>query len=320
MNENNTYAGDFGDKHLPDSMRENPFVVPLNFFENQKQQIINVIALNQLSIENSEPQFSVPTDYFQSLENNILSKIAAIKLQNKVDEDGFGLPDNYFNELEDSIKVRVSESNLKSTIKESGFEVPSDYFASLEDSITVRRIEEQLSTQIKSDGFAVPSNYFDNLEESISQTIYLEKVASLDKENEFKIPNQYFETLENRILEKVTTISKGESPKRFILPKRTINYWTAVSSAAVALMIGIGTYLSINKNTDAQPTETILANAELNLHNISDDELVKYLAQESEGDDLLQLTQIVQDDSEESLNLKKDLNDEDIEEYLNYML
>lgn len=323
MKEKDIHTDELGDvNNLPNSLRINPFSTPADFFDKQQKEINNQIRLEK----NASPSFntidSIPKNYFATLEDNILAKITEIKLKDRIETDGFGLPEHYFEGLESSIQHKIIEEDLKDKITDSGFGVPNDYFSTLENSISLKISEENLRSIISSDGFNTPTLYFDTLEDHIKGNIKVDTFYNQQVGNEFEVPKDYFENLEAKILAKVlsTTNNEENSTPIISLPKRKIN-WSSYGAAAAILLIGIGTYFSLNMNTgDESIQKTSSTQTTVNLQDISDNELVSYLAQVSEDDELINLTEIVEYRNGEPLSIEPEMKDSDIEEYLNYLL
>ena len=77
----------------------------------------------------------------------------------------------------------------------------------------------------------------------------------------------------------------------------------------------------MNNNTLFQSTIAEESLTRTSLQNISDDELVSYLAQVSDdSDQLLHLSKMIDNKSDASIKFNSELEDDVIEEYLNYML
>ncbi len=288
MEEKNTHINDLGGIIPPHSLGVNPFEVPSNFFEKQKEEILNQIQLEKSNVFDSFSSNSVPDNYFQSLENNILNRINEIKLKEQVNSegDGFAVPVDYFSDLSHRIQDRVNEENLESIATTDGFAVPDVYFTSLESAIQSKIAEQNIRDYADQDGFVAPTSYFEDLENKI-----LLRVKQIDEPAKVDTP--------------VVSLSKWRTN------------WSKYSAAAVILLIGIGTYLSFSDN----PSEQVEIATTVDLQKISDAELVNYLAQESNSQELIQLTQLIDAKPSELIEqLESDINDEDIEEYLNYML
>ncbi|MFZ4863193.1 hypothetical protein ACL9RF_13530 [Sphingobacterium sp. Mn56C] len=296
MKEKDTYNECSSKTILPDSLRQSSFVVPENFFIEQQQHILNEIKLPAI----------------QDITTSVL-------------------PDDYFDQLSQTIQNKIAEDRLKDLIPKDGFSIPTGFEAHLQQSILAEVAEVKLKQNVAEDGFATADNYFST---SAAQLMTQIKVHDWKKqENPFTVPNNYWHTLENNILGAINPASSDavNTPKIVPLaPKRNwINY---ISGAAAAVMLLMGAAVYFMWQQTAAVTEDSLQFASLSaadaadnvptlaLQNISDEDLVNYLAQVSEGEDLMHLAKFMVDNSDDSIHLDNKVENEDIEEYLNYML
>lgn len=323
MKENYTHNEELGGKNLPDSLRVNPFLTPTHFFEEQENQILNQIHLHSLirpyndSQDNIATTQSVPNGYFETLTHTIFAKIAEQDLKDKVTDTGFSSPDQYFENLTAAIESRVAEEDIKSLVPELDFEVPDDYFESAENQILAKISENSLRDTIGQDaGFTTPHDYFEKSLDEIEAKITTEKWLIEIGKDHFTVPVGYFDQLNERILSKTNSTSSQQG-QIITLPKRTS--WKKYAVAAVALIIGTGAYFGFQETNSEQQTQQF-ASTEVNLENISDEEILNYLVQVSEGQDLIQLTKFASDTKEDNVQLDSDIDNKEIEEYLNYML
>lgn len=238
--------------------------------------------------------FIVPSDFFEEQERNIQNLIRLENRVSKTSSTGFNVPDDYFEQFEENIRSRVREvdfeKKLKTSVVDSGFSTPSVYFNELEDDILVRIKEQELRKKITTEGFTTPK--------------------------------EYFEKVNQKIKEQIQNPTKQEAPI-ISFKKKKIN-WSKFSTAAIILIIGVGTLLSyfgIESSFNLLSKSPVSVTA-VNLHNISDEDIVNYLTQIADNaEELLHLTQIVEDKTGQSLNLNSEMSrDEDIQEYLKYML
>jgi hypothetical protein len=322
MADKNTYNEDLVGSNLPDSLRVTPFVVPDNFFKHQQEAIYNQLCVDLIFSIASEEEPTVPAGYFEGLESNIFARIAEADLKDQIQDSGFEAPVDYFSEFENSIQARIAEQQLKASVQHDGFEVPSNYFEELTPSIEARLAEVKLKDQVTTDGFATPMHYFDELEMDIQSKLLTEQLRSKLSTTGFETPSDYFQQMNTRILEKISDESTtDQSPTEtpiVQLPRRTS--WVKYAAAAVLLFAGAGSYLALQDSTDVVATNEFANVADQNLQHVSDEEILNYLAQVSEDNDLIQLTQFADDPSNGSINLDSQIENEDIEEYLNYLL
>ena len=86
--------------------RENCFNVPINYFENLSEQIINQIKLAEIA--DQDLGFKTPFGYFDSLEEQIFAKINLKEKLGDISDNhhGFNIPENYF----EPSKLRIEKS------------------------------------------------------------------------------------------------------------------------------------------------------------------------------------------------------------------
>lgn len=319
MKEKDTYNEDLGNLNLPDSLRVTPFAVPDNFFDLQHQEIANQVKIDTIFNTAEANQYNVPQNYFENLEQSILAKISEAKLKDQIADSGFEVPNGYFQSLSDQISTKIVEEDFKGKITSTGFSTDENYFERLENQIFAKIAESNLKEQVTEDGFEVPAAYFEELEENTFASIQVDSLKETITEPGFTVPADYESKLTASIQARIAeefTIKPTETPVVH-LPKR--KSWVAYgSAAAVALFVGIGSYFAINSADTTQATT--FDNQVVNLDGISDEDIVDYLAQVSDGQDLLHLSSIIEEKSGEEIHIQSDLDEEDIEEYLNYML
>ncbi|WP_159637441.1 hypothetical protein [Sphingobacterium composti Ten et al. 2007 non Yoo et al. 2007] len=326
MKEINTYNEELGGKNLPDSLRVNPFFTPQDFFEEQENVILNQIRLysavgnhNEDSLPNATS--AVPDGYFDTLENSIFAKIAEHSLKDKVAQDGFSVPEQYFYNLNQNIESAVAEEYLKSQVPTLDFETPIGYFDNAEEQIFAKIAEINIQENVgKETGYIVPNQYFEHSANEIEATIKLDQWSRKSENNSFHVPVGYFEQLTTSILDKTTNASKKET-SIIVFPKLT-NWRKYSAAAAIALLVGIGSYFGIQNISSTSQMQQHIITTDVNLENISDEEILSYLAQVSEGGDLIQLAEFASDVNivEENAQLDSNIEDDEIEDYLNYML
>ncbi len=320
MKEHNTYNEELGGKNLPDSLRVNPFFIPKNFFEDQEEHILGQIHFERTvgNINESldtNATANVPNGYFDTLETSIFAKIAEQSLKDKVSEDGFTIPTNYFDDLSQSIEASIAEENLKSIVPALDFQVSGDYFEAAENQIFAKIAESNIHDQVgKESGFSVPTSYFEEASNEIEAKIIVEKWSEELNQEHFTVPTGYFNQLNEKILARTTK----QETTILTLPKRT-NWRKYSAAAAIALIVGVGSYFGF-QNTISNQNGNQLSTTEVNLDHVSDEEILNYLAQVSEGEDLIHLAEYTSDTKNENVQLDLEIGKEEIEEYLNYML
>lgn len=292
MKRKNTHSEPIKGNILSDSLRVTPFSTPENFFISQQRSIETQLAIEKYNLRADSTAYTVPDFYFNQLEEQVLLKISESKLKDQVDMLDYQVPKGYFETLEHSIQSRIIEDKLKDTVSETGFNVPTGYFSDQKDNLQIKIAEYNLKSKVAEEGFVVPENYFASLTDTIKKAA---KQVNDDKSEE------------------ATIISFSERKKWF----------SYVSTAAVVFIIGIGSYFAVQKeSTEPTSPETSLqaSNTNVNLRDVSNEEIVNYLAQVYEGEDLIQLTKFINEETSSQRKIDKRIDDEDIKDYLNYML
>ncbi|QQT26737.1 hypothetical protein [Sphingobacterium spiritivorum] len=254
--------------------------------------------------------FAVPKDYFENLESGLCSQIRLLNTAPS-EEESFSTPENYFNDLHSRLMTAVKMDQLKTNTEENGFTVPSNYFDQLQQQITANITADRWKDQIKEEGFAVPEDYFNTLEDSIFAGIATDRLKAEVKEDGYTVPSNYFDQLSADIQAKAF---EKEQPK--IVPigglKRR-NWMRYAAAASVTLILGLGAYFGI------QQEETATTDLHSELANVSDAEIINYLAATNSGDNMVYFTQYIYE-PEESAGVGSQIDNEDIEEYLKYSL
>jgi hypothetical protein len=87
--------------------RQDPFTVPVDYFENLPVQVIQRIRVEELAGQDGS-SFPVPIGYFEELPGRIQSAVFAAELQEEVGTTGFNVPSGYFDTLADRIIAEVA--------------------------------------------------------------------------------------------------------------------------------------------------------------------------------------------------------------------
>ncbi len=237
----------------------------------------------------------------------------------------FVIPEGYFDHFADNIRTKIAEQKLKQQVPDTGFTVPSDYFPRLEGDIQSRLFEHKLKDQASTEAYLVPEGYFEELTDKIKASVALERRIASIKEESFAVPTGYFETLSSRIMDKVANTSLVEKEEKSTTPviqmpskRKWVHY---ASAAAVAILIGIGSYLYLDQS--APSTHQTDNELHASLHELSKEDIVHYLAQVTDGVELIELASYMEEEEifeNNSFEINHRLNDKEIEEYLNYML
>src|SRR5690606_13579337 len=254
--------------------------------------------------------FVVPENYFDGLSSSIHAQVGLEKNVG-VERHGFTVPEDYFDLLNTRITAQIRlESQLS---KAEPWEVPAGYFAALTSNIQQQtRLERILPS-----GQELPSppvDYFDHLPDRIQARIFEEKLKSNIPAAGFAVPDQYFDGLTSSIISK--TSPEHEKPKEpVVIRSLRIDQWIRYAAAAcVATVLGTASYNAV-LNQEEQNEDNI----EAHLASIPEQEIINYLASSNDSDDILYITEYVYQ-PEESEGVGSHIKEDDIEDYLNYML
>ncbi|WP_156305948.1 hypothetical protein [Sphingobacterium endophyticum] len=311
MKENNTYYENLGDNQLPNSLRVNPFIVPENYFEKLAERSLFFAKLDQIS-DTGKIGLSTPKGFFEEQESQLLGQIKIDQFQSV---DSFTVPEQYFDQMSEQILAQVQIDGIKE-MEET--EVPAGYFENLTNRILNRIEEEELSLEIAEPGFTVPEGYFEDADNQIMASIYSEELKSHVQTEGFEVPAGYFENMSNAILDKVQDKkviqlpSRDESKTSDSRKKGKVYAWlTSAAAACVAAVIGVSVYNSDNN----QPMQT----EKLSLNEIPEDEIINYLSNYSDASDLEYYAEYIYQ-PEESKGVGSGIDEEVLEDYLNYTL
>lgn len=127
--ENKDWLNDF--PALKALNRENPFLVPDHFFEEQQEHIHAAIYADNLKQKNTTAGFTVPDGYFNKVQEQILS---VIKLEEMRALNPIALKsDAFFEEQQSIIAARIKINEYAAL--GNGFTVPDNYFNNLTEQI-----------------------------------------------------------------------------------------------------------------------------------------------------------------------------------------
>lgn len=249
--------------------------------------------------------FDVPKDYFKDLNESL---IAQVKLESSTKEN-LAVPVGYFEELQQNILSKIAEEKLKDQIKTDGFSHPNEYFSSLQNNILVKVAEDNLKSKVTQDGFETPSLYFNEFNDQIAAKIITDNLKRLVPTDGFEAPTEYFESLTAKITKSIHAGLASDLPTEVPVHsiKRKIPWNKYAVAASLVAILGIGSYLGFQNSTPQQ-----------NLTHVSDQEIINYLAQTGNSDDLLYVAKYIDDEDIVGTNGK--IKDKDIEDYLKYTL
>ena len=244
----------------------NPFVVPVNYFDEMEKQVMGRIRLDAFETAHSKQEFSVPENYFEQLTQNIQSRIAI----EQAEDEEFTTPQGYFEELEQNIQSRITIEQAT----EEEFTIPQGYFETLEQNIQSRIAIQQAEEE---EAFTIPQGYFEQLEQNILGRIVIEQHA----EAEFAVPQGYFEALEGAILGKTTLTRQTEKPAAKKQTATLVNMWAKhaikyASAACFTMVMGTALFLS-EFNTDSSTTSHKHSYLHKAVSRIPQDEIETYL-------------------------------------------
>src|SRR5690606_33589424 len=117
-----------------------------------------------------------------------------------------------------------------------------------------------------------PTHYFEEANAAIQAQVITEKWSAEIGKNDFTVPTGYFDKLSENVLAKTVQPTKEETTI-ISLPRRT-NWKKYSAAAAIALVVGIGSYWGVQNNTS---TSNSLVKTEVNLVNVRDDDFIHYL-------------------------------------------
>jgi len=311
MKEYNTYYENLGDNQLPNSLRVNPFIVPENYFEKLAERSLFLTKIDQIS-DSGRIGFNTPKGFFENQESQLLSQI---KIDHYKNVDHFSVPEGYFDQMNEQI---LSQVNIEGRMVANEDEVPAGYFDSLTSRILNRIEEEELTLEIAEPGFTVPEGYFKTAEDNIMTSVYAEDLKSKVEKDGFEVPSGYFEQMSNAILDKVQDKkviqlpSRDESKSSDSKKKGKIYVWlTSAAAACIAAVISVSVY-----NTDANNPMSM---EKISLNDIPEQEIINYLSSYSDASDLEYYAEYIYQ-PEESKGIGNGIDEEVLEDYLNYTL
>jgi hypothetical protein len=128
--ENTDWLNDY--PALKELSKENPFLVPDNFFGEQQERVHSAIYADKLKQKVPSAGFTVPDGYFENMQEQILSVIKLEELRSSNPEAVKS--EEFFDEQQSIIAARIKISEFAES--GSGFTVPENYFNELTDKIT----------------------------------------------------------------------------------------------------------------------------------------------------------------------------------------
>jgi|SRR5690606_32146704 len=249
--------------------------------------------------------FDVPKDYFEKLPSSILLQ-ARLQQLCAVEKTSFSVPESYFSQLTDNIKSQVKlEQHTQDAPKT--WNTPQGYFEGLSQNIQAQiRIDKASNTE----ELEVPTGYFDSLSERIQTRVFTDKLKQQVSTDGFETPSGYAAQLTGKILSQ-TADEKREKTK---VVKLNFRKWVQyVAAACVATVLGIVSYNTIVERTSQANS------AESHLASIPEEEIINYLSALNDSHDILDIMDCI-NHSHDSDGVCTHVKENDIEDYLNYML
>ncbi len=312
MKENNTYYDNMESNNLPDSLRVNPFIVPDNYFNEQTNRLLFFAKLDRTS-KDQRAGFTVPEGYFEQLSEQTL---AQAKIDQLHAESGLAVPADYFTDLSDRILAQVQIDQLQ----EEQFTVPQGYFEDLSQNIMAKVEEEKLRNLVQEPGFSVPEGYFETATDDIFASIAVADLKEQVQTDGFAVPTGYFEGLSTSILDQVhdkKVISMPSAQPQATEGKKVkrIAWIGAAAAACVAAFVGVYT---VTNNPEQGLSAQATAHA-VSLDDIPEEEILNYLSSYSDGSDLGYYAEYIYEPVD-SDGIGSQIDDKELEEYLNYTL
>lgn len=205
-------------------------------------------------------------------------------------------------------KFPFGKNKSNDELRRNPFIVPNGYFDNLPNQIR-SEISLREKHSVEQNSFSVPDGYFDQLTQDIKTQITVKDLKEKISEDGFTVPKNYFDTLRNHTLDKIHA-----KPKKTIYLKKWVNY-ASVACLLIAMSVGGGYFWKSQSEQEFSNTES--------LSKIPDDEIINYLAQSVEEEDVLYLSQyfgVDHSDHDHSPGIGCHAREEDLEDYINYSL
>lgn len=253
--------------------------------------------------------FTVPENYFVESAHTIRNLIAIEKLNNK-SEPKVNLPINYFEDLKQRILEQTKLEGYQEK-PENTWAVPEHYFTNLTEQL---KASSRIDTITKDgQGFTVPKDYFNELSSTIACTLAEQRLKKqVSATSGFEVPEQYFSRTSERIKAKVFQSANANEVERPI-KRLPVHKWFGYAAAAcISFILAFGTYYALKQ-------ENVNYIEEPALSTISDDEIINYLASSTCSEDVYYIMEYMYHPGD-SDGICKHVEEDDIKDYLNYML
>lgn len=178
------------------SLKENPFTVPENYFKTIENQIVSELNLQNIQPKKNESTYKTPQNYFDNIEEITITKLKAEVLQNT---NTSKLPDGYFDTLEDLILTKIKKEQKVITIKRI-----TKYVAPLAIAASLLLIFV-LNTAKKSVTFdSLATTEIEQFVESGMIDINMENLAAVFTDFEYPVENLTTSITDDEVLEYLT--------------------------------------------------------------------------------------------------------------------
>jgi hypothetical protein len=148
MNKEENIDGELDESFLDNKLKENPFTIPTNYFDDLYEQTIAQKNLMDLDFKNKD--FNVADNYFENSKNQILSKIILDDvLDNTSIKEDFKVPTNYFNTLSNSILENTTKKPQAAIRKMHFFRYAAAVLILISSSLIIFNYQNQNSVNHK---------------------------------------------------------------------------------------------------------------------------------------------------------------------------
>ena len=296
----------------------NPYQIPEGYFDNLPALMVQLVKDEKPSevLTNLQTPYRVPQNYFRDFPGQILAIVkdekASLILQG-ASSNPYQVPYGYFENFASQIISRIKAQDNLSAKEE------------------LESLSPLLSKLDKKVPFSMPAGYFDDLSETVmAGTKAIEFVneelenlspvmTGLKTANVYTVPKEYFEDLPSVILAK----AKLQQPARVVQMNFRKNVLKYAAAAIVTGIIIIGGLLflnrqssSVNPATIAQVEEKVQLETQNKVKELTDDELVSFIEDQSSPlPDFLNMTN-TDIDSDDIKTMLADIPDAELKKYL----
>ncbi len=251
--------------------------------------------------------FTVPPSYFEEFSSRINSQI---NLEKSGSKNGvFSVPLDYFDTLSSSILAQTKLDLLQKADSSTG--TPEGYFDNLTTRVMATARIDSVSQNKESD-FSIPEGYFQGLTERIKGSVFEHTLEQKVKTDGFGVPSHYFEDLTAKITQSISSVEKSSKSTPAVIPFNIQGWIKYAAAACVIAILGITSYDTITEHDNVDVTSS-------HLSSISEKEIINYLSSSTDSDDMLYIMEyLYHPTSSEGVGSK--VEDDDIEDYLNYTL